>query len=183
MARGGPSGAGKDTLIALARDACKNDPAIVFPRRAVTRPASPFEDNVRLSEEEFVHAKGAGGFALCWQAHGHRYGIPVTIEDDLRAGRTVVCNVSRTIVGEAARRWPVTVVWVTAPPEVLAARIARRVRESDGRPSERLSRKLAFDADIIPDVTIQNVGAPEQGAQELLLALRSRTMNAVTAAR
>ena len=36
----GPSGAGKDTLIGLARAACADDGNIVFPRRVVTREAS-----------------------------------------------------------------------------------------------------------------------------------------------
>ena len=34
----GPSGAGKDTLIAGARAALANDPGFVFARRAITRP-------------------------------------------------------------------------------------------------------------------------------------------------
>ena len=33
----GPSGAGKDTLIARARTACRDDRTVVFPRRIVTR--------------------------------------------------------------------------------------------------------------------------------------------------
>ncbi len=41
----GPSGAGKDTLLGLARAACADDGSIVFPRRVVTREASSFEDN------------------------------------------------------------------------------------------------------------------------------------------
>ena len=41
----GPSGAGKDTLIAGARVKCLNNPTIVFPRRVVTRAASVAEDN------------------------------------------------------------------------------------------------------------------------------------------
>lgn len=35
----GPSGAGKDTVLTLARDACRG--TVLFPRRVVTRPASP----------------------------------------------------------------------------------------------------------------------------------------------
>ena len=36
----GPSGAGKDTLIGLARALCANDARVVFPRRIVTRSPS-----------------------------------------------------------------------------------------------------------------------------------------------
>ncbi len=41
----GPSGAGKDTLLGLARSACADDKNIVFARRVVTREASGAEDN------------------------------------------------------------------------------------------------------------------------------------------
>ena len=72
----GPSGAGKDTLIAHARAACRQDATVVFPRRAVTRPASAFEDNECLSEADFRQAEANGAFAFWWSAHGHMYGIP-----------------------------------------------------------------------------------------------------------
>ena len=49
----GPSGAGKDTLLGLARAACADDGSIVFPRRVVTREASPFEDNQQVSLDAF----------------------------------------------------------------------------------------------------------------------------------
>lgn len=168
----GPSGAGKDTLIALARAACEDDPGIVFPRRVVTRPVSAFEDHDSLSEESFVRAQRQGRFALSWAAHGHRYGIPAGVEGDLRAGRTAVCNVSRTVVGAAARRWRVAVVLVTAPPEVLAGRLASRSRASDGLAAARLKRTAALDSGMLPDFVIDNVGAPEEGARQLLAAIR-----------
>lgn len=45
----GPSGAGKDTLLGLAKTALAEDHDVVFPRRIVTREASAAEDNVRDS--------------------------------------------------------------------------------------------------------------------------------------
>ena len=59
----GPSGAGKDTLIGLARAACADDGNIVFPRRVVTREASTFEDNEQLSPDAFRQARARGEFA------------------------------------------------------------------------------------------------------------------------
>ena len=93
----GPSGAGKDTLIARARAACHGDATVVFPRRIVTRPPSPFEDNEFMPETAFEQAAAEGAFAFWWSAHGHMYGIPLTVDFDIGAGRTVVCNVSRTV--------------------------------------------------------------------------------------
>src|SRR5258708_40306293 len=93
----GPSGAGKDTLLSLARAACADDGTIVFPRRVVTREATASEDNEQVSFEAFQQSCADGGFAMQWEAHGHSYGLPRAIDDDIRAGRTVVANVSRTV--------------------------------------------------------------------------------------
>ena len=166
----GPSGAGKDTLIGLARSACAGDSTIVFPRRVVTRKASTFEDNEQVSIEAFRQARDGGAFAVHWEAHGHFYGLPRAIDDDIRAGRIVVANVSRTVI-EAMRRSyaDVVVVSITAPSEVLAERLAARARGSDGQLSDRLGR--AVD-EVVPDVTIVNVGSAEEHAQELLRIIR-----------
>ena len=94
----GPSGAGKDTLLGLAKSACADDKSIVFARRVVTREASSAEDNEPMSADAFREAQARGAFAIHWEAHGHAYGLPRGIEDDIRAGRTVVANVSRTVI-------------------------------------------------------------------------------------
>lgn len=168
----GPSGAGKDTLIGLAQVACADDSAIVFPRRVVTREPSSFEDNEQVSLEVFRQAQAKGEFAMHWEAHGHCYGLSRAIDDELRAGRTVVANVSRTVV-EAMRSAyaEVIVVSVTAPPEILAERLAARARGTDGRVADRLSR--AVDATAAPpDVTITNIGSAGEHARQLLQAVR-----------
>jgi ribose 1,5-bisphosphokinase len=125
----GPSGAGKDTLIAAAKTSCAGDPAIVFPRRVVTRPATEAEDHDSLDDNAFDRAAKHGAFAVCWHAHGLRYGIPRSADNDVRAGRIVVCNVSRGIVADLRARFArVTVVMISAPFDVLAARLASRSR-------------------------------------------------------
>jgi ribose 1,5-bisphosphokinase len=168
----GPSGAGKDTLLGLARAACAEDRSVIFPRRVVTRQASAFEDNEQVSFEVFQRARAGGGFALHWEAHGHGYGLTRAIEDDLRAGRTVVANVSRTVIGVARRAYAnVTVVSITAPPEILAARLAARARGSDGQIGQRLSRTVD-DPAAVPDITIVNVGSAEDHARELVRIIR-----------
>ena len=167
----GPSGAGKDTLLALAQAACAEE-RVVFPRRVVTREASSSEDNEQVSPEQFRLALGRGDFAMHWQAHGHCYGLPRAIDDDVRAGRTVVANVSRTVV-EAMRRAyaDVTVVAITAPPEVLAERLAARARSSDGQLADRL-RRAVDGAAAAPDVIINNVGSAEHHARQLTRIIR-----------
>ena len=68
--------------------------------------------------------------------------LPRAIDDDIRAGRTVVANVSRTVI-EAMRRAyaEVVVVSITAPAEVLAERLAARARGSDGQIEGRLAAR------------------------------------------
>ncbi|HEY0328159.1 MAG TPA: phosphonate metabolism protein/1,5-bisphosphokinase (PRPP-forming) PhnN [Rhodopseudomonas sp.] len=166
----GPSGAGKDTLIALAHQAC--GPEVLFPRRVVTRAASVFEENDTLTREAFDAALARGGFALNWDAHGLRYGLPAAIDDAIRGGRSVVINVSRAVVPTIRKNYAhVTVVLITAPAEVLAARLAARARPSDGPLAERLHRAINV-ADVAADLTISNVGAPEQHARQLLQVIR-----------
>jgi ribose 1,5-bisphosphokinase len=164
----GPSGAGKDTLLGLARAACAEDRGVVFPRRVVTREASDFEDNEQMSLEMFRQARAGGAFAVHWEAHGHGYGLTRAIDDELCAGRTVVANVSRTVIEAARRAYAnVTVVSITAPPEILGRRLAARARGSDGQIEARLGRSVD-DPAAVPDLTIVNVGRAEDHARELL---------------
>ncbi|CCE04043.1 phosphonate metabolism protein/1,5-bisphosphokinase (PRPP-forming) PhnN [Bradyrhizobium sp. STM 3809] len=168
----GPSGAGKDTLINLARGACSGDDRVVFPQRVVTREASAFEDNLEMSEAAFREALAAGAFALHWNAHGHSYGVPRAIRDDLAAGRTVVVNVSRTVIPSARRDYAnVVVVNITAPADVLAERLGKRHRPSDTDIGERLHRIVSDDA-VTADVTIVNVGDPAAHGRRLIEVIR-----------
>jgi len=169
----GPSGAGKDTLLGLARTACADDGDIIFARRLVTREASSFEDNEQLSADAFQAAVERGDFAIHWEAHGHRYGLPRTIDDDIRSGRTVVANVSRTVADSMRRAYcNVWVVSITAPPEVLASRLAMRARTSDGVLEHRLQRAVAEGRE--PDQTLVNVGSAEFHARELVQIIRGK---------
>jgi ribose 1,5-bisphosphokinase len=169
----GPSGAGKDTLLGLARTACADDGDIIFARRLVTREASSFEDNEQLSADAFQAAVERGDFAIHWEAHGHRYGLPRAIDDDIRSGRTVVANVSRTVADSVRRAYcNVWVVSITAPPEVLASRLAMRARTSDGVLEHRLQRAVAEGRE--PDQTLVNVGSAEFHARELVQIIRGK---------
>jgi len=168
----GPSGAGKDTLLGLARAACAGDRSVFFPRRVVTREASVFEDNEQVSFEVFRQERACGEFALHWEAHGHGYGLTRAIDDELRAGRTVVANVSRTVIDAVRHAYAdVTVVSITAPPEILQQRLAARARDSDGQIGQRLDRAVSGPA-AVPDLTIVNIGDAEDHARELVRIIR-----------
>jgi len=172
VAVAGPSGGGKDTLLRYARNHLGGDPNIVFPYRVVTREPSAAEDHDALSEVDFAAAVAAGGFASWWYAHGLNYAVGAAVDDDVRAGKTVVCNVSRGVIAELRWRYAdVRVVLVTAPADVLAARLAARGRATDGALATRLARSAPTQSDLAPDVVIDNVGDLQNGGEKLIAAI------------
>ncbi len=165
----GPSGAGKDTLLSGALAA---DPRLYLARRVITRPQSaggePFEG---VDEAEFATRLARGDFALHWDAHGLRYGVPFA---ELPEGRDVILNGSRAVITQAMALFPMLkVIHITAPVAVLAERLAARGRESCDEIAARLSRAdLSLPAGL-PVIEIVNDGAPTQGVARLLQALRA----------
>ncbi len=164
----GPSGAGKDTLLAGALAA---RPDLVLVRRVITRPTEAGgEEFDGVTEAEFARRMAAGAFALHWQAHGLSYGIPAAQIDP---GRTVLFNGSRAALPAAQARFPaLVVVLVTAPVAVLAARLAARGRETAADIAARLER-AGFDLPAGLDVRqVINDGTPAEGVARLLAALQ-----------
>jgi ribose 1,5-bisphosphokinase len=171
----GPSGAGKDSLLQRAREMFAGAPDVVFPRRIVTRPASDAEDHHTTSRETFDHMLANGAFAICWEAHGLKYALPASVDTEIGAARCVVCNVSRAILPNLRQRYArVITVLVTAPPNVLLARIASRARPTDGHHSDRLARSADFDSTLIADIVIENTGSLDDGAQQLCRSIDSQ---------
>lgn len=167
----GPSGAGKDTLLNGAREALADAP-VRFVRRVITRPGDVGEEaHESVAEQEFLLRQEAGDFALSWQAHGLHYAIPSDISIDLVKGRVVIANVSRAVLAEAAARFPVGVVEVTAPPAVLAARLEARAREDVGDVARRLARGIELPLDLERHIVV-NDGTPEEGVRRFLDAVR-----------
>ena len=170
----GPSGVGKDSLIAYCRSRLERH-GVVFPRRTITRAAGDaFEEHDSLSEDEFELRAQNGGFALSWRAHGLGYGIPLAAADQLAFGRSVVVNVSRAVIGEARRRFsPMMVVAVTVPASVLVERLKARGRESDDNIRERLLRAEAYPVTGPDVVTIDNSREIAAGGDALVRLVES----------
>ncbi|MEJ1977251.1 MAG: phosphonate metabolism protein/1,5-bisphosphokinase (PRPP-forming) PhnN [Acetobacteraceae bacterium] len=167
----GPSGAGKDTLLAAARASLGEDRRFRFVRRVITRPADAGgEPHESVTEAEFAARVAAGGFALTWRAHGLQYGIPADITADLDQGRVVVANLSRAVIAEAAERFRVRVVEITAPAALLAQRLAARGREDADDLARRLARAITLKLPVERE-TILNDGTVEDGARLLVAAL------------
>jgi ribose 1,5-bisphosphokinase len=148
----GPSGAGKDALLRLARERLAAR-GFVFPQRVITRPADGSEKHIEMSHEEFSAAAARGAFCMQWQSHGLSYGIPAALRAELAAGNPAVVNGSREYLPEARRLFPqMLCLMITAPAAVIATRLAQRGREDDEAIAERMerNRRLAeFEADVV----------------------------------
>lgn len=171
----GPSGVGKDTLIAALAGAC---PDLVVARRVITRAAGAVgEDHDAVSEALFDARLALGQYALHWAAHGLRYAIPASIDTELLAGKMVVFNGSRRALPAIRARYPdAQILMITAAPEVLAARLRARGRESAREIAARLKR-VGTD---LPEgaVLIQNDGTVDAALEQLLRALNLSAQSA-----
>ena len=170
----GPSGVGKDTLLAGAQTTLI-EKGFVFPRRIITRPEDAGgEDHVAVTPADFEWRKGQMTFVLSWSAHGNSYGIPVTITDDLAVGRHVVVNVSRTVIDEAIARFEhVGVVAISAPRDVRAARLNARGREDTGSIAGRIDRVASFDVGGPGAIEVINDGTVDDGIARIVAAIET----------
>ena len=170
----GPSGAGKDTLLKAAARELAGDSRFNFPRRVVTRTAiAELEDHDSIDPGQFRTQKLRGAYALDWDAHGLSYGVPASIDAMLVAGRIVVVNTSRKIVARAVEKYPrCLVLLVTARPEVRAARLATRGRETEAVIAARLAHEGEPPPAGVEPMVIDNSGALDTGIAAFVTSLR-----------
>lgn len=164
----GPSGVGKDTLI---EGALAELPNLTQIRRVITRPEEAGgEDYQGVTEATFEAMSAAGEFAFEWKAHGLRYGIPVEIDAWLAAGQDLLFNGSRATLPALRDTYPkLEIILITAPPELLAERLASRGRESVAEIAARLARRV----DPVPEGAriVVNSGSVADGVAGLISAL------------
>ncbi|MBO0904550.1 phosphonate metabolism protein/1,5-bisphosphokinase (PRPP-forming) PhnN [Jiella sonneratiae] len=173
----GPSGAGKDTLIRLASRHHSRDAGFHFARRFVTRAADPdAEDHAEIDEAAFEAREAEGGFSLSWRAHGLGYGLDAGLLSHVAEGRTVVANISRRQIGDAAAAFPrLAVAHVVVAKPLLVERIVRRGREGRQAALERVEREAPLDLPrtVWRIAEIDNSGPVEQGLSRFLAFLEN----------
>lgn len=169
----GPSGVGKDSVMeALVRA----EPSMGLVRRVITRPADAGgEDFEGVSEAEFARRREAGEFVLHWPAHGLFYGVPATVRGRLAGGETCLVNLSRAVLGTAERLFDRFItLHLTAPAEVLAARLAARGREDEAEIARRLSRQgFALPEGLGRVIEVANDGPLERTVETVLARLQA----------
>ncbi|MFO1033346.1 MAG: phosphonate metabolism protein/1,5-bisphosphokinase (PRPP-forming) PhnN [Hyphomicrobiales bacterium] len=171
----GPSGAGKDSIIRGAKLALASDPDFVFPRRVVTRkPDAAVEEHDSVSDMAFALAVAQGDYAVWWKAHGNCYGIPISMEDSLRMGKTVIFNCSRTVLDEVSKVYPsVAVVDVQVKASLLVDRIVGRGRETHEEALRRVSREVPPYPANLAVHPVRNDGTPERAIAAFCALLKS----------
>jgi ribose 1,5-bisphosphokinase len=171
----GPSGAGKDTLMNLAARHFAGRPNIHFVRRVITREGDAGnEDHQSVSDTDFDAMERDGAFAVSWEAHGLKYGIPSDVEDELVRGHLVIANGSRSVLHRFQAAFPkLKVINVTARRDVLAERLIARGRESREDVMKRLERgSLVVQGDY--DVSdIDNSGTLEEAGRAIVAELEA----------
>lgn len=138
----GPSGSGKDSLMADARLRIAAEAPVIFAHRYITRPADAGgENHVALSRDEFELRLSRSLFALSWESHGFAYGIGREIDIWMEAGLSVIVNGSRGALSAALKAYPELLpVQIDVPEYILRERLAARGREDAGEIEARLAR-------------------------------------------
>lgn len=157
----GPSGAGKDSLLARLRE--RGIP-FHFTVTATTRPQREVDPEDRvflsfLSEEAFDRLLAEDGLLEHATVYGYRYGVPkAQVREALAAGRDVILRVDVQGAATIKRLVPQAVLVFLAPPsvEVLEARLRARGRDDEvtlrrrlAAAAQELERASEFDHVIV----------------------------------
>ncbi|MFD2206544.1 phosphonate metabolism protein/1,5-bisphosphokinase (PRPP-forming) PhnN [Kiloniella antarctica] len=171
----GPSGAGKDTLLDIARAYFSHSTNVAFPRRYITRPEnSGGEDHIAISADEFLNKEKAGLFTFSWKAHNLCYGVPLAINDALASGKSVVVNVSRSVLNEARLEYKkIRIISIVVDKEALRKRLQARGRESTLDINIRLERATAFKVTGKNVIEIDNSIAIEDSSSNFINAIEN----------
>jgi ribose 1,5-bisphosphokinase len=143
----GPSGAGKDSLLAWLKTKLHPQAPVHFARRTIDRPVQPGgELHESVDASIFKHLRDQGTFSMHWAANGLQYGVRHTELDGLGPDQWVMVNGSRAYLPHALLRFPgMTVLHITARAEVLRSRLLARQRETSAMVEARVQRAIAFE--------------------------------------
>ena len=126
----GPSGSGKDTIIEALY---KQLPNIKRVKRYVTREQQKAggKESYNIDFDTFRKLERDRGFAFSLSAHRLKYGLPITIFDEINAGKSLIANISRSILNQLSNKFEYyEVILITASDKVLPERLEKRKRES-----------------------------------------------------
>lgn len=168
----GPSGAGKDSVLAWLRAHLPTEMPVHWARRTITRAAQAGgEAHEATDAEGFELLRSQGAFALSWHANGLHYGVRHTELARMQQDHWVLVNGSRAHLPHAMQSHAgLQVVHITADPATLMQRLTLRQRETPEEICQRLERVSAF---VLPQgaIEILNNGTLADAGRSLLFAL------------
>ena len=166
----GPSGSGKDSLLAAVREHYADNQDVKVVQRVITRPSDAgHEPHKYLSGEDFIAARDRGEFSICWEAHNLHYGVPTEVHDWIENGKVAILNGSRGAMRSIRQVFPTSrTVLVSVDEQTLASRLAKRARESSSDISARLGRRPDMHLRDDLDIEIDNSGDLQLAVNRLL---------------
>ncbi|WP_159867710.1 MULTISPECIES: ribose 1,5-bisphosphokinase [unclassified Raoultella] len=168
----GPSGSGKDSLLAALRQ--REHSQLLVAHRYITRPFNAGSENhIALSKQEFFSRAERQLFALSWHANNNYYGIGIEIDLWLHAGFDVVANGSRAHLAQARARYAAALlpICLQVTPDVLRQRLQQRGRENETEIAQRLERAARYaPTDCL---TLNNDGTLPQSVDTLVSLIRT----------
>jgi guanylate kinase len=138
----GPSGVGKSTLLAAARDRLDLD----FSVSATTRePRSGETEGVHyffLDRPEFQRRIEAGRMLEWAEVYGNLYGTPAEpVEQSVKAGRTVIMDIDLQGARQVHEKLPGATLVMILPPD--EQELQRRLRSRGTESPEQLERRIS----------------------------------------
>jgi ribose 1,5-bisphosphokinase len=170
----GPSGAGKDSVLAWLQQEIGNCSGVHFARRTINRPMRDGDEQHEALDTAAVEAlRDASAFAMSWAANGLLYGIRHTELDALQDDHWVLVNGSRAYLPFALLRYPaINVLHITAGANTLRRRLLARGRESGEVVAQRVERAERYRPPAgCRILEIQNEGSLEAAGSAALAAL------------
>ena len=167
----GPSGSGKDTIIEAL---CKQLPNIKRVKRYITREQQKAggEDSYNIDFDTFGKLERDGGFAFSWSAHHLKYGLPITIFDEINVGKSLIANISRSILDQLSDKFEYyEIILITASDKILAERLEKRGRESKAQIEERLARSSFTIPKGISPLIIRNETTVEDAVSKIIASI------------
>ncbi len=164
----GTSGSGKDSVMRETFNYLhKQGIPIRSLTRIITRKPDANEESIFLSKKLFK--KQLDNFALYWNVYDNWYGLPKDkIKETMIHREILLINVSRAVLHEARRKYPLCkIVLVTVPKDVAESRIRKRGRENKTGLDQRLKRMKTIVDMPPPDLVIENTGNLSKTAENL----------------
>lgn len=173
----GPSGVGKDAMLALVRE---QRPEVFWAITATTRAVRPGEEHgvhhLFLTREEFLELLERGELLEHAEVYGNLYGVPkAPVREALVEGRDAI--VRTDVQGAASIRAlaPDALLIFVAPPSL--EELERRLRSRDTESAEEtalrveMSRQEMRDAAWFDAVIVNETGGLENAAQEVMAVI------------